>query len=172
MAYQGLNTPTPPFQNLTVTYIIQNGCYRASYMKMYLTPPFLVFHPPSLSLLILFLHSCITGIWLEIILMCVYMSFHIFKWSRTGFFFSVALQGERFDWNGYMRMLSADPKSRGLHQEHGVNSRRIHLMWVCGSVCLTVCFSAGMSSVNPSSLSLTQIRSAAWVICFFFWHVP
>lgn len=96
MAYQGLNTPTPPFQNLTVTYIIQNGCYRASYMKMYLTPPFLVFHPPSLSLFIPFLHSCTTGIWLEIILMCVYMSFHIFKWSRTGFFFQCSSAGWAF----------------------------------------------------------------------------
>lgn len=102
----------------------------------------------------------------------VYMwCFHIFKWTRAIFFPSVAMLGERFHLDGYMRMLSADLKSCGLRQEHGVNSRRIRLMWVCGSsvwsVCLTVCFSAGMSSVNPSSLSLTQIRSAVWVICFF-----
>lgn len=42
-----------------------------------------------------------------------------------------------------MRMLSADLKSRGLRQEHGVNSRCIRLMWVCGSGL--VCDDQGVS---------------------------
>lgn len=70
-----------------------------------------------------------------------------FQVVKNRFFFSVALQNERFDINGYMRMLSADPKSRGLRQEHVVNSRRIRLMWVCGfgMVCDDQCVSPCVS---------------------------
>lgn len=58
----------------------------------------------------------------------------IFSSGRAIFFFlHVAVLGERFHLDGYMKMLSADLKSCGLRQEHGVNSRRIRLMWVCGS---------------------------------------
>lgn len=138
------------------------AAYIASYMRMYLTPPFLIFSSSYAS--ILSLAYCKDMLWCDLHIMLLF-----FKCFFYFLFSYVARLSKCFHIDGCTRTLSADLNSCGLCWEHGVNSRHIRFVWVCSSgvwsVCLTVCFAAGMSSVNPSSLSLTQIRSAVWVIC-------
>lgn len=97
--------------------------------------------------------------WFAINLRCFICDAFIFSSGQEQyfilFFFSVAVLGKRIHLDGYMRMLSADLKSCGLRQEHGVNSRRIRLMWVC---CSSVCDQCVSPCVSLQGWALLILR--------------